>query len=146
MVQREAIYDIDLSIRFKHGNQTIFLFVDPQKPFSDIQEELLEVLRERYPEGLATLSSPRKTKLPDDPSRIVFAVPKAPADLSQGWKPLNVQEGDTPARKNLQDNAVVAFAIRSEEADGDEEVVFNVDFPSWEDEYAEAGDEAEAEE
>ncbi|KAI1489493.1 hypothetical protein F5X96DRAFT_640667 [Biscogniauxia mediterranea] len=138
MVQREDIHDIDLSIRFKHGKQTIFLFVDAQKPFSEIQEELLDVLRERYPEGLATLSSPQKTELPDEPSRIVFAVPKAPADLSQGWKPLNVGEDDTPASRNLKDNSVVAFAIRPEDADGEEEISFDVDLPSWEDEYAEA--------
>ncbi|KAI0599043.1 hypothetical protein F4775DRAFT_552674 [Biscogniauxia sp. FL1348] len=141
MVRRENIHDIDLSIRFKHGNQTIFLFVDAQQPFSEIQEELLGVLRERYPQGLATLSSPQKTELPDEPSRIVFAVPKAPADLSQGWKPLKVQEDDTPASKNLKDNSVVAFAFRPEDADEDDDdggIRFDVDFPSWEDEYAEA--------
>ncbi|KAI1497014.1 hypothetical protein F5X99DRAFT_398490 [Biscogniauxia marginata] len=138
MVRRDDIHDIDLSIRFKHGIHTIFLFVDPLKPFSDVQEELLDVLRERYPEGLTTsVPSPTKTELPDEPSQIVFAVPKAPADPTQGWKPLDVQEDDTPASRNLKDNTIVAFAIRHEDADDDEEMAFQVAFPSWEEEDVE---------
>ncbi|KAI1076211.1 hypothetical protein F5B20DRAFT_584557 [Whalleya microplaca] len=137
-VRRDEIQDIDLSIRFKHGNHTIFLFVDPQKPFSDVAEELLEVLRERYPDGLTTSASPLdKTELPEDPARVEFAVPKILADPSQGWKPLKVTEEDTPVSKGLKDNAVVAFTFRPDDADEDDEIPFPVNLPSYDDEYAE---------
>ncbi|KAI0006603.1 hypothetical protein F4779DRAFT_620434 [Xylariaceae sp. FL0662B] len=136
-VRRDEISDVDLSIRFKHGSHTIFLFVDPSKPFSDVAEELLEVLAERYPDGLTTSASPlNKSKLPEDAAQIEFAIPKMLADPSQGWKPLGVTEEDTPVSKGLKDNAVVAFAFRPEDADENDEIPFPVDFPSYDDDYA----------
>ncbi|KAI8622948.1 hypothetical protein F5Y19DRAFT_460380 [Xylariaceae sp. FL1651] len=135
MVQRDDIRDIDLSIRFKHGNQTIFLFVDPMKPFSNIQEELLDILNERYPDGLTTSVIPlKKTKLPNSASQIKFAVPKNNVDPTQGWKALDIDLNDTPVGKGLQDNMMVAFAIASDDEDDAEETSFEVDFPSYEEE------------
>ncbi|KAI1138099.1 hypothetical protein F5Y05DRAFT_385184 [Hypoxylon sp. FL0543] len=138
MVRREEILDIDLSVRFKYGVHTIVLFVDPTKPFSDLADELLEILRDRYPDGLtaSTLTS-EKTELPDDPSQIQFALPKSPIDLSQGWTPLRVGKKDTPASKRIQDNSVMAFAFGPRDADEDFEVEFEVDFPQLQDEYDE---------
>ncbi|RYP77200.1 hypothetical protein DL771_001249 [Monosporascus sp. 5C6A] len=138
-VLRDEIYDNDLSIRFKHGNHTIFLFVDPLKPFSDAAGELLEILKERYPDGLTTSAiPPKKTALPSDASRIEFAVPKDKLDPSKGWKPLKIVLGeDTPASKDIKDNSMIAFAIQPEDGDGDKEVAFEVDFPGYEDDYPE---------
>ncbi|KAI0839252.1 hypothetical protein F5Y06DRAFT_266355 [Hypoxylon sp. FL0890] len=139
MVRRDEILDTDLSIRFKYGIHTIVLFVDPTKPFSDLADELLEILRARYPEGLSTSTglSSEKTKLPDDPSQIQFAVPKSPIDLSQGWNRLKLGKKDTPVSKGIQDNSVIAFAFRPRDADEDFEVEFEVDFPRFQDEYEE---------
>ncbi|KAH7034630.1 uncharacterized protein B0I36DRAFT_316663 [Microdochium trichocladiopsis] len=143
MVQREDIRDIDLSLRFKHGTHTIFLFVDPQEPFSTAAAELLEILRSRYPDGLTTSTTPppgKQTPLPQDASRIEFAVAKSPADPSQGWKPLGVSGGssDTPVSRGVKDGMVLAFAIRPEGVDEDEALEFEVEYPSYEDEeYAE---------
>ncbi|KAI0020804.1 hypothetical protein F4780DRAFT_740897 [Xylariomycetidae sp. FL0641] len=139
MVQRDNISDVDLSIRFKHGNQTVFLFVDPTRPFNLVREELLEVLKERYPGGLiSSTATMQKTSLPKDPQQIEFAVPKVPLDLTQGWTPLHIKNKDTPATLKVQDNSMVAFAIRPEDADEDEDLDFEVDFPSYEEEEEEA--------
>ncbi|KAI0853456.1 hypothetical protein F5Y00DRAFT_224714 [Daldinia vernicosa] len=132
------VNDIDLSLRFKHGIHTIFLFVDPSRPFGSIAEDLLEALRARYPSGLTTsLSSPDKTELPNDHLQIKFASPKIPTDLSQGWNPLEVGEKDTPVSKGIKDNSILAFAFCPEDADEDYEPDFTVDFPSFDEEIEE---------
>ncbi|KAI1361424.1 hypothetical protein F5Y08DRAFT_314755 [Xylaria arbuscula] len=133
MVQRDGVRDIDLSIRFKNGRNTILLFVDPMAKFIQVQEELLDVLKERYPDGLAT------SKLPDEASQIKFAVLKNKTDPSQGWKALDVGPDDHPVDKGLQDNMVVAFAIAADEED---EVEFEVEFPSYEEEGVDEAEEA----
>ena len=116
--------------------------MDATKPLSDAAGELLEILRERYPDGLTTSSS--KTPLPDDAGRIEFAVPKDRLDPSKGWKPLSAVQGtDTVAGKGIKDGSMVAFAIRPDDGDGDgdgagEELTFDVDFPGYDDdEYPE---------
>lgn len=117
--------------------------MDPTSTFSDVAKELLEILKERYPGGLTTSAiPPKKTALPSDASYIEFAVLKNKADPSKGWKPLKITPGeDTPASQGIQENSMVAFAIRSEEdeekADEDDELAFEVDFPGYEDDYAE---------
>ena len=128
--------DTDLTIRFKQGTHTIFLFVDPTSSFREVAGDLLVVLQERYPEGLASGAA-----LPDDASRIEFAVPKNALDPAQGWKALNAAAKDTLASKGIKDNMMVAFAFREEDVEvGDED--FLVDFPTYDDE----GDEQEEEE
>lgn len=102
------------------------------KPFSDVAEELLETLQERYPAGLP-ISARSKTALPESPQQIEFAVPKSPIDLSQGWTPLEVGEGDTPGGRGLKDNDVIAFAFKPADADDDYETTFEVDFPRLDD-------------
>lgn len=132
--------DTDLTIRFKQGTHTIFLFVDPMSSLGEVANDLLVVLQERYPEGLASGAA-----LPDEASRIEFAVPKNALDPTQGWKPLNAATKDTVASKNIKDNAMVAFAFREEDADvGD--VEFLVDFPTYDDEGEEQEEEEEEEE
>ncbi|KAK8058026.1 hypothetical protein PG994_008474 [Apiospora phragmitis] len=132
MVQRPNVTDVDITIRFKHGTCTVFLFVDPTSTFADVSSELLEVLQERYPEGISSNSKPA-TALPDDASQIAYAVPKSAADPSQGWKPLKVGSSDTPVSKGLKNGAMVAFAFKDEDGEAD----FDVDFPTYEDEVEE---------
>lgn len=128
-VQRDNITDVDITIRFKHGTCTVFLFVDPMSTFADVSQELLEVLQERYPQGISSASKPA-TALPEEASQIAYAVPKSAADPAQGWKPLKVGSSDTPVSKGLKNGAMVAFAFKDE----DGEVEFEVDFPTYEDE------------
>ncbi|KAI8961261.1 hypothetical protein F5Y11DRAFT_326859 [Daldinia sp. FL1419] len=138
------VNDIDLSIRFKHGIHTIFQFVDPSRPFNSIAEDLLEILRARYPEGLTTsVASLDKTELPSDHLQIKFALPKVPADLSQGWIPLEIEEKDTPVGKGIKDNSIVAFAFYPEDADEDYQPEFIVDFPKFDEEQGEEEGEEE---
>ncbi|KAI1384244.1 uncharacterized protein F4822DRAFT_419138 [Hypoxylon trugodes] len=135
MASRTQLHDVDLSVRFKHGIHTVFLFVDSMKPFSDIAEQLLEVLKDRYPSGLTTsITSLEKTELPSTPNQIKFAVPKEKTDqyLSQGWKPLQTGKKETPASIGIQNNAIVAFAFVPEDADDDYEAEFTVDVPGYE--------------
>lgn len=137
MVQRSATREMDLSIRFKYGNQTVFLFVDPVATFNHVQENLLDALKERYPDGIPeSVNSATKTKLPDDPSQIQFAVLKSKTDPTQGWKPLDLDLQDTPADKGFQDNMMVAFAFAADDAD---DVSFEVMFPSYDEEGEDAG-------
>ncbi|KAK7963414.1 hypothetical protein PG996_008895 [Apiospora saccharicola] len=132
MVQRDNITDVDITIRFKHGTCTIFLFVDPMSTFADVSSELLEILKERYPDGISSAKS-APTALPEDASQIAYGVPKSAADHTQGWKPLKAGSSDTPVSKGLKNGAMVAFAFK----DGKGEVDFDVDFPTYDDEVEE---------
>ncbi|KAI2620484.1 hypothetical protein GGR54DRAFT_601270 [Hypoxylon sp. NC1633] len=128
MVRRDKLQDLDLSVRFKYGIHTIVLFVDPESTFSNIAEELLEILRERYPRGLsAALANPKKTELPDDHLQIEFAKLKRPSNPSSGWIPLKAGEKDTPATKEIKNNGTLAFAFRPQDAAEDDDVVFKVE-------------------
>ena len=110
------------------------LFVDPLARFNQISEELLGILKERFPQGLDTSrSGSASTQIPDDPSQIEYAVLKDPTDLERGWRPLNVNEHDTPTTKGLKDNIFVAFAIREEDGAALKDKDFEVHFPSFED-------------
>ncbi|KAI0466691.1 hypothetical protein F4859DRAFT_497021 [Xylaria cf. heliscus] len=140
MVQRDDIRDIDMSIRFKHGKHTIFLFVDPMATFSHIQEELLDILQERYPKGITTPDSSEKTDLPSSASQIKFAVLKDKTDPTQGWKPLTFDLDDAPVDKGFQDNMEVAFAIAPDDADDADEVTFEVEFPSYDEGMEDGGE------
>lgn len=132
--------DTDLTIRFKQGTHTVFLFVDPMSTFGEVASELLLVLQERYPDGLASGAA-----LPDDASRIEFAAPKNASDPALGWKPLDAGATETLASKGIKDNMMVAFAFREEDAAvGD--VEFLVDFPTYDDEGEEQDEEEEEEE
>ncbi len=125
-----------LSLRFKHGTHTIFLSVDPLSPFSNITDELLETLRERYPGGLSISNKrPDLTPIPDESEevRLSYAVLKNPRNIHSGWKNLNISGSETPASKSLKDNMIVAFAIQAGDMDTDDEPLFEVEFPELED-------------
>ncbi|KAM0498880.1 hypothetical protein ACHAO3_005741 [Verticillium nonalfalfae] len=126
----------DYSIRFKYGVHTILLFVDSLQSFSAINKSLLEVLRERFPDGLKispTLTDVTPVPTSDD-VRIVYGLPNNVNDLGQGWKVLRIDDDDKPVSKGLKDNIPVAFAFL---ADGEEldDAQFLVDVPTLDDEY-----------
>ncbi|KAL1866243.1 hypothetical protein VTK73DRAFT_4858 [Phialemonium thermophilum] len=130
--------EVDITIRFKHGIHTIFLFVDPLSPFSQITADLLEVLRERYPDGLtASVAPPKTTPVPsekDKKVRVAYAVMRNPNDPMQGLRPLDVSDGDTPVDKGIKDNSVLAFALLGPDADEDKDVQFDVVWSQLEEE------------
>ncbi|EFX01065.1 hypothetical protein CMQ_6007 [Grosmannia clavigera kw1407] len=137
------ITDDTLALRFKYGIHTVFLSVDPLTPFSTISEDLLDVLRECYPDGLtvSVLASDR-TQVPvkGEEYRVFYALPKNPKDLSYGWKPLNINGSQTPASLKLKDNAALAFQIQTSEM-MEEEPFFEVAIPTQDEEDAQAGTE-----
>ncbi|PTB67762.1 hypothetical protein BBK36DRAFT_1168137 [Trichoderma citrinoviride] len=129
--------DAHISVRFKYGIHTIFLFIDSLAPFSSVTQELLAVIRERYPDGLtkSTSAPDEKTPVPAD-ANITYGVLRAPADPSKGWKPLNVGQdaSNTPTKCGLKDNSIVAFAFPLANEDEIEaleggDVVFEVEWP-----------------
>lgn len=107
-------------------------------PFSRVTAELLSVLQERYPKGLTTSIAPPETtpvSTNDGDVKAVYAIPKNPNDLSQGWKDLNAQPTDTVGGKGLTEMCSVAFALLHLEA-SEENVKFQVEIPALDDEEA----------
>lgn len=123
-------------MRFKHGIHTIYLFIDSLAPISAVTTELLELLQERYPQGLTTaIAPPKTTEVPAD-ARLAYGVLTVPNDPSRGWKKLNTDGGEsTPTKLGLKNNSLVAFAVVDDEED---EVVFEVEWPREDEEMYEA--------
>ncbi|KAH7122141.1 hypothetical protein B0J13DRAFT_567016 [Dactylonectria estremocensis] len=131
------IDDTHISVRFRHGIHTIFLFVDALAPFSAITAELLETLQERYPRGLTTsIAPPKTTSIPEESGAVVaYGVLTVPNDPSRGWKKLKANSaGSTPTKLGLKNNSLVAFAFVEDE---DDEPVFEVEWPREDDEIYE---------
>ncbi|ENH69400.1 hypothetical protein FOC1_g10011752 [Fusarium oxysporum f. sp. cubense race 1] len=116
--------DANISVRFKHGIHTIYLFIDALAPFSSAATELLNVLIERYPDGLTkSLGS------------IAFGALKTPNDPSSGWVKLKTGDGEkTPTALGLKNNSLLAFAVLDEEGDAPE---FEVEWPKEDEELYE---------
>lgn len=133
--------DAHISVRFKHGIHTIYLFVDALAPFSAVTSELLELLRDRYPSGLTTsITPPSQTSIPPD-ARLAYAVLVMPTDPSKGWKRLKVGEDEerTPTKCGLKSNSIVAFSVLSDDDDVDDDVRFKVEWPTEDEELYEQG-------
>ncbi|KAM0438505.1 hypothetical protein ACHAPT_001254 [Fusarium lateritium] len=127
--------DAHISVRFKHGIHTIYLFVDALAPFSNVTAELLEILTERYPGGLTTSIAPPKTTTVTDGTILVFGALKNPNDPSAGWKKLKVGDGDsTPTKLGLKNNSLIAFAVVDDE---EEDPEFEVEWPKEDEELYE---------
>ncbi|KAM5343454.1 hypothetical protein ACJ41O_011991 [Fusarium nematophilum] len=127
--------DAHISVRFRHGIHTIFLYVDAIAPFSKVIDELLDVLTERYPQGLTTLIAPPKTAVVTKDTTLIFGVLNVANDPSRGWKKLKIGNGDsTPNKLGLKDNSLVAFAVVDDE---DDEPEFEVEWPREDDELYE---------
>jgi len=104
----------------------------PDWTFARLSTELLEILRERYPDGLTTSPTTGKiTTIPDDDSeiKVMYGLPRNVEDLTLGWKELKTKERDTLGSKGLKDLAAVAFAlVDADEIDG-ARVEFEVELP-----------------
>lgn len=141
VIRQTSIDEAHISIRFKHGIHTIYLFVDALAPFSSASHELLELLRERYPSGLTTSVAPPKRTLIEADSRLAYGVLNNPTDPSKGWKRLQTGKNDenTPTKCGLKNNSILSFAVlkgdQPGEGDEDDEVVFEVEWPREEELY-----------
>jgi hypothetical protein len=104
--------------------------------FSRLTTELLEILRDRYPNGLAASTEQPEPTTPvpasDTDVRLAYALPKNPNDLSEGWKNLKAQPDDTLGKKGLRDLCHVAFALLDADAD-EADAEFRVEVPVLED-------------
>ncbi|KAF4467688.1 hypothetical protein FALBO_5423 [Fusarium albosuccineum] len=127
--------DAHISVRFKHGIHTIYLFVDALAPFSNVTAELIELLTERYPRGLTTSIAPPKTTVISSDSQLAFGALNAPNDPSAGWKKLKVGNGEsTPTKLGLKNNSLIAFTVVDDE---DDEPEFEVEWPKEDEELYE---------
>ena len=129
----KEVIDPVVYLRLKHGIVTVFVTAESTEPFSKVTDELLQTLRERYPDGLKTSTGgPETTAVPPAGAdiRVSYAVLKNPRDQESGWKDLKVTGDETPASKGLKDNTIVAFALSEGDVD---EPSFQVEFPSMDD-------------
>ncbi|KAJ4114789.1 hypothetical protein NW768_011343 [Fusarium equiseti] len=119
--------DAHISVRFKHGIHTIYLFVDALAPMSEVTTELINVITERYPQGLTTRIEPPKNTPVDENSKIVFGALKIPNDLSSGWTKLKTGNGEhSPTKLGLKNNSLIAFAVVRHEDDNPD---FEIEWP-----------------
>ncbi|PHH66219.1 hypothetical protein CDD81_7812 [Ophiocordyceps australis] len=122
------IDEAHISVRFKHGIHTVFLFVDTLAPFASTTHRLAQLLCERYPTGLTTSIDPPK-KTPISPqSRFVYGVLNVPTDPSKGWRKLDVGDDDehNALKCGLKNNGIVAFAVGNDDGD---DINFQVEWP-----------------
>lgn len=127
-----------ISVRFRHGIHTIYLFLDPAEPFSTVSQELLSLLSDRYPNGLTSTLEPEKTTPIGDGANLAYAVLTVPNDPSRGWKKLNVgaDQEHTPTKCGITDNSVVAFTFL-QAAEDEDDTVFDVEWPKDDEEMYE---------
>ncbi|GAB0137379.1 hypothetical protein EsDP_00005647 [Epichloe bromicola] len=126
-----------ISVRFKHGIHTIYLFVEASAPMSDVSAELVNVLRDRYPGGLPTSIAPAKTTpLPSEPV-LAYGLLNVPNDPSRGWKRIKTGDGEvnSPTKCGIKNNSIVAFTFVADHVD--DEVLFEVEWPKDDDELYE---------
>lgn len=131
--------DSHISVRLKHGTHTIYLFVDSLDPMRAVSEELLLLLRDRYPEGLTkSIDPPEQTPIPaeGEPVTIAYAVLRIPNDPTRGWKRLKVDDDESfsAGKVGLKDNGIVAFTFVD---DDDDDPEFAVEWPKEDEEMYE---------
>lgn len=130
-------------MRFRQHKTTIVLLTSPTQPFTTIKKDLLAAIKAT---GISDIDG---NLLPSDPESIVFGVPHDKNDIGKGWLPLKIPEledGDTkgkgirkgtvlnesPLGAGLQNGALLAFKFQ--EVDAEEDDVWDVLMPSYEDE------------
>ena len=129
----------DVSVRFKYGIHTIYMFVDLTEPMSKVKTDLLELLRERYPSGLTTsFESAQKLKIPESDSSTYLALGAlaVPNSAEAGWKKIKFDEDQTALKTGLKQNSIVAFTFLES---ADDEAEFLVEWPKEVEEDEEAG-------
>ncbi|KAK4202891.1 hypothetical protein QBC40DRAFT_195060 [Triangularia verruculosa] len=123
-----------LTLILKHGIASVFLFASPSWTFEKLSTELLEILRDRYPEGLATSTEPESTVTPipadDADVKVVFGTPRDVDDHTKGFKKFDVGPTDTLGTKGLKKVTTFAFALLGPDQDEDGPVKFEVAFPA----------------
>lgn len=125
--------DPRITLRLKCGIHTIFLFVMLDWTFAKVSEELLQILHDRYPNGLMFSVDAEPIPLPEGDVKVVYGIPRSSTgDLNHGWKRLKVEDDDTVESSKLADVSPVAFAlVDPEKAEGN--VSFDVTIPQLED-------------
>ncbi|KAK4646868.1 uncharacterized protein QC761_100860 [Podospora bellae-mahoneyi] len=122
-----------LTIILKHGITSVFLFASPSWTFEKLSANLLEVLRDRYPEGVpkSTEKESAITPIPTEDAdvRVVFGTPRDADDYTRGFKKFDVSPEDTLGKKGLKKVSTLAFALLEPDQDEDEPVKFEVAFP-----------------
>jgi hypothetical protein len=137
---KEDIKPTAFTLRFKHGRHTVLLFAEPLTPFSTIKTDLLNILHERYPQGLPSSASPTPTKIPTEILDMILGVPIDVYEPSKGWTELATSGGgikESPKSLGLKDGSVVAFAFVNGEDRAEKEGEFIVEWSSYEDQYPE---------
>jgi hypothetical protein len=126
------------TLRFKHGKHTILLLAEPLTPFSSLKTELLDTLRERYPSGLSSSTSPEPLPIPSSIHEVLLGIPVDSYEPSKGWVEITTDGGlkESPRSLGLKDGCMIAFTFIEGEQ-GDETVEFHVEFSSYEDQYPE---------
>lgn len=97
----------------------------------------MRTLQECYPNGLITSTSPTKVPIPDFTDNIALGLPVDIFEPSKGWRELEKETAkmkDCPKGAGLKDGSMIAFAFRQTDEQGD--VDFEVEIPSYEEEYA----------
>lgn len=130
-----SVDEAHVSVRFKHGIHTIYLFVDTHDSMAAVSRELRSLLRERYPDGLTTsLDPPKKTTVPEESENptMAYAVLNVPNDPTRGWKRLKYddEEAANAATTGMKQNGIVAFSFLD---NSDDEAIFEVEWPMEED-------------
>ncbi|RDL32951.1 Uncharacterized protein BP5553_08390 [Venustampulla echinocandica] len=139
MVARDSIQHTAWTLRFKHGKHTILLCAEPLTPLSQIKTDLLEALREVYPNGLPRSDSPAPEKIPESIQDVALGALVDAYDPSRGWTELDNTPGggnkESPKSLGLKDGGMVAFTfVNSDDVETPE---FHVEFCNVEELYPE---------
>ncbi|RDW76044.1 hypothetical protein BP5796_06865 [Coleophoma crateriformis] len=138
----------DWTLLFKHGRQTILLLVAPLTPVTQILEELLSTIKDRYSDGLPGPKPSIKYLTPDSIHDVFVGIPKDIYEPSKGFQDLDVhKEGSkaSPATLDWKDGSILAFRFAKEDEQTPSQ--FWVEWSSYDEQYGtEAMDEDEDEE
>ncbi|OBT87444.1 hypothetical protein VE02_04677 [Pseudogymnoascus sp. 03VT05] len=139
-------------LRLKHARTTILLLTTPLRPLSALVSELLSALRERFPDGLPSLTTSggddededmeitveeTLTPLPDSSKDLELAVPNDPYDTTAGWREIDWagEEGEGGMKgAGVMEGGVVAFRVKGE-------VGWGVEWPRYDEEEEEGMEE-----
>lgn len=124
-----AIGDAHITVRFKNGIHTIFLFVDALDTFDLMSTTLLSILRQRYPNGLPKLTTKNWDEIQVD--EFEYGVLVNAHDPARGWRKIEASGNDVVAMTaGIKDGVHVAFRLADEaKANGE----FNVEWPTLDD-------------
>ncbi|KAG6008423.1 hypothetical protein E4U21_004445 [Claviceps maximensis] len=129
--------DDHISVRFKHGIHTFYLFVEASAPMSKVSEELVGIFKDRYSGGLtASIAPPKTTPIPSEPL-LAYGMLNVPNNALKGWRRVDTgpDEAKTPKECGLKNNSIVAFTFVTDPAD--DEVLFEVEWPKDDEELYE---------